>query len=260
MKITWYGTASILISTANHSILFDPYLKYLYKGQEPPEMLERRLNAFKEQTQVFITHGHFDHVSSINKIFNGVNCKIYCTKTPYKRLVKDGIDKRKLVLISPQETITVGDITVKAIQGKHVKFMVKDLVKGTFSKATIIHPIRKLKLSIDFCKYPERGETLMYELLLENKRVQIMGSADLSENIEYQTGADLLILPHQGRSDMDEHNKKIVHKLKPKRVLLDHYDDAFPPFSSTVSTERFCKELSQTIPTQSLIEGNEIEI
>ncbi len=166
----------------------------------------------------------------------------------------------KLIKICPNEEIVLSHIVVRVIQGKHVKFKVSDLLKATFSKRHLLHPLRKLKLCVDYCKYPEHKETLFYEIVLENKRIQIMGSADLHDDIDYPTGADVLILPHQGRSDMDEHNKKIVERLMPKRVLLDHYDDAFVPFSSEIDVTAFCGEMSKTIPTQKLIEGESIDL
>ncbi len=101
---------------------------------------------------------------------------------------------------------------------------------------------------------------MFYEILAEGKRIQLMGSANLNENENYETGADLLILPHQGRSDIDEINTVIVQKLKPKRVLLDHYDDAFPPYSAQINVDGFCQRMSKTLPTEKLLEGISVEV
>lgn len=87
-----------------------------------------------------------------------------------------------------------------------------------------------------------------------------MGSADLDDSVDYPINADALILAHQGRSDIDEHNQRIVNILKPKRVLLDHYDNSFPPISSNVEVDEFCHIMSKTIPTEKLIEGKTITI
>ncbi|MCR4951559.1 MAG: hypothetical protein K6A40_09585, partial [Solobacterium sp.] len=65
-----------------------------------------------------------------------------------------------------------------------------------------------------------------------------MGSMNLLDE-DYPEGADLLILPFQGRSDIDSFGEQIIRRLKPKTVLLDHYDDAFPPMSGTVETASF---------------------
>lgn len=64
-----------------------------------------------------------------------------------------------------------------------------------------------------------------------------MGSLGLSENEDYQEGADLLCLPYQGSSTLEAHARKVLQRLKPKAVLLTHFDDAYPPVSDTVETE-----------------------
>ena len=83
------------------------------------------------------------------------------------------------------------------------------------------------------------GETVFYEVSAEGKRVQIMGSLGLDPNTDYPTGADVLILPFQGRSDLEAYAAPIVRSLAPKQVLLDHYDDSFPPMTTQVETARF---------------------
>jgi len=64
-----------------------------------------------------------------------------------------------------------------------------------------------LKLDL---QYKENHEIVFFEIRAEGKRIQIMGSADLADGVEYPTEADVLILPHQGRSDIDSHNKATI--------------------------------------------------
>ncbi|MCD7808779.1 MAG: MBL fold metallo-hydrolase [Erysipelotrichaceae bacterium] len=209
MKVTWYGTASILIETSDTSLLFDPYMKYLPKNYESPEVKQERQNIFQNQKHILINHGHLDHLSSINELYHGLNCQIYLTKTPYHTLQSQGFSKDKLYLIKPNDILKFSNTIVKSYYGK---------------------------------------------------RIQLMGSADLDDYVDYPINADDLILPHQGQSDIDAHNQKIVIILKPKRVLLDHYDNAFPPISSDVAVDDFCNMMSKIIPTEKLIERKTITI
>ena len=71
-------------------------------------------------------------------------------------------------------------------------------------------------------KFPEGGQTLMYEVHAEGKRVQVMGSLGLQEDQEYPQGADLLILPFQGSEFLEAVALEVVERLQPKRILLDH--------------------------------------
>ena len=47
--------------------------------------------------------------------------------------------------------------------------------------------------------------------------------------MEYPTEADLLILPYNGWADNLPPAERVIRRLRPKRVLLDHWDDTFPP-------------------------------
>lgn len=70
----------------------------------------------------------------------------------------------------------------------------------------------------------------------------------------------MLILPFQGRSDLEEYGLQIVRRLKPGKVYLDHWDDTFPPISDTVHTEKFEKILweKERIPCQTMVKGADI--
>ncbi len=260
MKITWFGTASILLETKNTSLLFDPYLKDLPRSMRIKDDEEKRMTAFSGQRNIFITHGHFDHLASLKNIYVEKDCSIYATKTPIETLKKQGFKTEKLHQIEVGENIQIGDMCVKALKGLHVQFVKKEVAKSIFAFKNLKYLFRSARLGVCFFKYPENDEIVVFEVEAEGKVVQIMGSAGIVQSENYKKNADCLILPHQGRSDIDEHNEKIVQFLKPKRVLLDHYDNAFPPFSADISVEKFCEQTSQIILTQKLIEFKTIEI
>lgn len=264
MKITWHGTASLVLETSNASILIDPYTKFLPKGRETEEQAKEREQAFKRHKNILITHGHFDHLSSVPALFNDLDCKVYLTKTPYETMDKIGFDKEKMQVIDFGDTLNFGDIEVKVLKGKHIKFVKKEIahgfLTGIFKKHAFRDFCRAMKIGKYFFSYPENNETLFYEIRAEGKLVQVMGSADLDENVTYTENADLLIIPHQGRKDIDVQNKKIVEKLKPRRVLLDHFDDAFPPFTTEVPTRAFIEEVSKITDANIFVECVPVEI
>ena len=76
----------------------------------------------------------------------------------------------------------------------------------------------------------------------------MLGSMELDPDTVYPENADLLILPYQGKENMAEAAMEIVERLKPARILLDHFDDAFPPVSEEVDTRPFKKAMDERHP------------
>lgn len=260
MKITWYGTASILLEAAETSLLFDPFLKYLSKGYEPTKLYCQREAAFGNAANVFISHGHLDHLSSVISLYENRPCTVFLTGTPAMTLTKLGFPEAKIHRIVPGDVLHFPGVSVCVYQGKHIQFDTKLILKKVFNLNSWRHFSRLIHLLQLNFQYRENNEIVFFEIQVEGKRIQIMGSADLADEVEYPTGADALILPHQGRSDIDSHNEEIIRRLNPKRVLLDHYDDAFPPISELVPVDAFCKKMSATVPTENMIEGRPIDI
>ncbi|MCD8293821.1 MAG: MBL fold metallo-hydrolase [Clostridia bacterium] len=258
MKITWYGTASVLLQSGETGIMIDPYLKDLPKGAEPQEMHDARLAAYSSQSNILVTHGHLDHIEHIPYIYSERECTVYCSKTPYHTLSRHKFPEEKMTLISPGDEFQIGPFSILVFQGKHVHFDGRLIRSILFSGRTWRHFFRAVGIGLRALRYPEKDETLFYEIRAEGKRIQVMGSADLRDDVQYPEGADVLIMAHQGRSDIDSHNAALAERLAPKRILLDHCDDAFPPISSYVPTDDFCA--SMQMPTQRLIEGETLEI
>ncbi len=240
--------------------MFDPYLKDLPRGAESPEVRAHRVKACRRQKCILVTHGHFDHIHDLPLLYGDRDCTVYLTGTPQKTLLREKFPAAKMRLIHPGDVLWFGKTKVTVYQGSHVRFDRKVILK---TLRQCLHPRmlpRAIRLGIQDLRYPENGESLFFEIESEGKRVQLMGSARIREDVPYPTHADALILPHQGRSDIDRTNLQIVKRLRPRRVLLDHYDDAFPPISSLISTDRFCRALSRTLSAEKLVEGRSVNL
>lgn len=245
MKIFWYSNASIIIQSGDKSIAFDPFCSITpgdlkKNGKKLP--FEKELSGADD---VFVTHGHFDHIYHIPRLYAAGNARIFCTKTPAEKLKRKGIAKNRVSEIAPEMTIKSGPFTVLTRRGKHCKFDMSLLYKTIFSLRFFRHPLHLLRLLWIHMTYHENGEILFYEVRCEGRRIQILGSMNLDNSEDYPTGADLLILPLQGRSDQDTYALKIVDRLMPKAVLLDHYDNAFEPLTNSVDVSGFIENVTK---------------
>ena len=84
------------------------------------------------------------------------------------------------------------------------------------------------------CLCREKGETVFYEIETEGKRISLMGSLNLREDTDYPKESDILILPYNGWQDNFPPAVEIIDYLNPKEILLDHFDDTFPPITEPV--------------------------
>lgn len=228
MEIKWHGTASIEMKSQAGRILFDPFVPL--KGSAVPVKVE----DYDGINDIFITHGHIDHIVNLPMIFQrNSDIRIYCTQTPYRTLVKKGIPESNLVQITFGSEISVHDFKLKVYHGKHavlpgpsvgrISRMLKSPARGNLP-----YIIREFFL----CR--EKGETAFYEIETEGKKISLMGSLNLREDTDYPTESDLLILPYNGWEDNYAPAVKVIERLNPKRIFLDHYDDTFPPITEPV--------------------------
>ena len=244
MKIKWYGTATIALEQNGTQLLFDPFLPRSNKVFMPP------INELSAMENIFVTHGHLDHIVDIPAIVKHGNGKasIYCTEKPCKALMSKGLEGKHIQKISPGDDLSLGPFKLHVLKGKHIVFD-NGLVIKTFLCPRVLfhwnslrHMLKENKICI------EAGETVVYDICAAEKRILLMGSLNLDDETDYPTGADLLIMPFQGRSDINKYAIQFIDRLKPKKVLLDHFDDTFPPFSSAVNTSLFVSLMGQKYP------------
>lgn len=255
MKLRWFTTAAFTLTEGETTVVFDPFLGLPLKKRWP----DLNGRAFSEVSAVFVTHGHVDHILEIPALLAGSQAPIYATETPCRTLLKHGISPDRLRKIRPGETVAAGPFTVKAFPGRHCRFD-GPLIRQTIPRLCR-HPLRAARLLLYAAEYPEKGETLFYQVSAGEKRIQVMGSLGLCPAVNYPTGADALILPYQGRSDLVTYGWPLVQRLQPKAVYLDHYDDSFPPLTADIDTKPFCDLLTANgIPCRALTPDTTIDL
>ena len=242
MKITWYGTASLLIEKGNDKILIDPFLP-LRGSENHPSLLD-----YKKERAILVTHGHIDHLGSIPKILQDSDATVYCSELPAATLEKKNVDSDQIVIIRSGDVLHFGQIRVTVLSGKHINFDSK-LIRHTLFNARILRYFPNfLYLLFKNHTHPEGNETLAFQIDTADKRILVLGSLGLDESVEYPKYVDMLILPYQGATDLVTPTLSIIEKIEPRTVLLDHFDDAFPPISNHIDTRPLKKALEERFP------------
>jgi L-ascorbate metabolism protein UlaG (beta-lactamase superfamily) len=243
-KLKWYGTATILLEQDRTKLLFDPFFFLRGKCFKPP------VDELSAIENILVTHGHLDHIADIPAILKQTvgTATVYCTAKPRETLISKGVDETRIRQIKPGDHLSFDPFEVRVLKGKHISFNIGLVIKTFLSPRVIanLDNLRYLRKENRICV--EAGETVVYDISAANKRVLLLGSLNLDDDTENPAGADLLILPFQGRSDISKYAMQFIDRLQPKKVLLDHFDDAFPPISSNVRTGLFISLMRRKHP------------
>jgi L-ascorbate metabolism protein UlaG (beta-lactamase superfamily) len=241
MKLRWFGTATISYTQNGQTIIFDPFC-----GRN------KKLGCFSlrelaVQGDIFITHGHFDHLADVPLILAENETVVYCSQPAADTLISHGVPHERVKAVRPGQILTVGHFNIHVFQGKHINFDSK-LILRTFFNLRLLRYfasfIRILKIN---SKFPE-GQTLIYAIEADGKKIMHMGSLNLADGEVYPLDPDILALPFQGRSDLETYALSFVEKIRPKTIYLHHFDDAFPPVSNSVETGIFIRNVEKDFP------------
>lgn len=242
MKIMWCGTATLLVESGDTRLLFDPYLRK-YDRRGAPFPLEEALRA----DAVFITHPHCDHFCDIGT-FAAERRPVYASAHAVEIARKNGLGGRFYVL-APYSGVRVGALTVTAYPSVHCVFDAATVMRVLLSPRTWRHPRVCAELLREARRFRlHRRQSLCLEVCDGAKRVVILGSAGMLGGVPYPKGADLFVFPYQGRAEMHRVLLPFLDVFLPKKVMIDHFDDAFPPVSSAVDPQKFPAAVKERLP------------
>lgn len=238
MKITWLGTASLMVEADGHKILFDPYLRTLNKHLKPFP-----LDEISDVQAIFITHPHLDHFADLPAIMQRTSCPVYVNARGVEIAKENGFDLTRMRTIAVGDEFFFGKLSITAYKGRHVEYD-KKCVQSALKRALSGHLVKGLKLAKINKRYTIDLASDVFTFYLKECETTalIMGSANKDDATEYPA-VDYLIYPYQGRSNMLDYSINLVKDISPKNVIADHFDDAFPPVSSRMNVEEFKQRL-----------------
>ena len=250
MTITWFANTSILLKAGGERLLLDPFIPL--KGAENTVTAE----DFGRDNKIFITHGHQDHMESAGLIAGSGDARLFCTATPAAQLAGALWDHSVLTVIHPGDHIKLGRVSVTIHPGRHIEPDGRLIRRTLFSFRNIRYIKNAAHLIRGRRRYRENKEAVVFEVSADNKRVLILGSLALADGHAYPLAPDVLVLPYQGHSDLCAHALDIIELIRPKAVLLDHFDDAFPPLTRSINTTDFEEAASRLYPSVKVIKPN----
>lgn len=242
MRIKWYGTASLVVESGKTRVLIDPYLRKL-NPKLPPVPVTGDFGA------VFITHPHLDHFSDIGAFLEAGVKRVYVSENGMAHARENGISTQQMRALSAGQTISIGDLIVRTYQSRHCKFDLATILSVVFHPRTYLKISNSIELLRLIGKYKIKDDIYALDISDGKKRVTVLGSAGMDPDERYPRESDLFVFPYQGRSRMHRYLKRFLLRFSPRRVMIDHFDDAFPPFTHRMNTSKFIPTVKETLPT-----------
>ena len=226
MEVIWHGTAAVEIVHSSGRILFDPFVPL--SGSD----VDVRLEDFDGFTDILVTHGHLDHIVHIPEIVRrNPTTTVYCTRTPFQTLLKKGVPEANLKRIDYGQKWVINGFQIHVFHGCHA-VLPKARLRLVLSLLCSKHRKNLPYIIWENRLCRENNETVFYQIEADGESISLMGSMNMREDVDYPTNADVLVLPYNGWEDNFPPAVRTIERLKPKKVLLDHYDDTFPPLTS----------------------------
>ncbi len=265
IKLIWYGTANYVLDLDGTRLLFDPFF---YRNSKSTPILKTKKENVEDINGIFITHGHFDHITEAGWFAENQNTPIYCSETAKDniirwaegKIIEDEIHElsekgRNNIKISHEfDKIDLSeDVTVEVIKSEHVKFDLNTILSRLFSWK-VLKEIKKLSI---YGKGFPMGDVFGFCTSFKGKKIVSFGSLwhEYEDILEKYENCDVFVAPLAGNSKKNLAKKggRIVDLLKPKIIVPVHWDNFFPPISRTEDLRPFFKYIEINHPNIEII-------
>ena len=241
MKVTYFGTTTLLFDDGKDQIFFDVHftrpslVKYISGSEQTntvlvDEMLEKhhidRLKA------IFISHTHHDHVMDMPYVAKKTGALVYGSSSAVNVGLGGSVPQEQLIEFKPFETYQVGGYSIKILPSLHSKPTILNNDLGE-TIDTPLDPSSKLR------DYKEGGSYDFY-VETEGKKYLIRPSFNYIEGQLDGYQADVLFLGVAGLAKADENTEKTffketAEKVSPKLIIPVHWDNFFSPLDRPVT-------------------------
>jgi hypothetical protein len=157
-----------------------------------------------------------------------------------------GVGEDRIKTFQPDDIIKIGDYTIRPRRFRHIVFDPIYILTVVPQSLTMLP--RLFWQAYMNRKMPEGGEIVAYEIEAQGKKIFLTGSFREYPGEVYPDDIDLLILANGGSVLVPEKTKDFIAKYRPKRILVDHFDDAFPPVTRNLSTDRLRSTVKKNYP------------
>jgi L-ascorbate metabolism protein UlaG (beta-lactamase superfamily) len=242
VTLKWLGTAGWEIQFAQTKILIDPFLtrKQSVAAEEWKTDEEAVLNVISGADYIFAGHSHADHIGDIPFIAKRFGAKVIGSRTTVNLSLSAGVDKALLTTISGGEKLDFKDFSVQVIESQH-GVLNRGGQKRQPKSAEITSPLSGPTLGKHFVE----GGSYLYYFTFGKLRLLDQSTGNFIEENLHGLEPDVAILAENSNYDWTE----AIKILRPKTVIVHHYDDWHVPLSSgmTAAVRRRAQRLEREV-------------
>lgn len=233
MKITFFGTTTLLFDDGKDQVLFDAHLtrpsigKIVFGKLKTDTGLADRIRKeyrIDRLRAIFVSHSHYDHVLDAAYLAKQGNAILYGSRSTVNVGRGGGMAEEQMVQFQAKETYEICDYKITVLPSRHskAKWYNNDLGQE------ITEPLSQPAKSRAF---KEGGS---YDFLVEHGKTSYL----IRPSFHYVEGeldrikADVVFLGITGMADASGRMKKrffaeTLEKVKPRLVIPIHWDNFF---------------------------------
>jgi L-ascorbate metabolism protein UlaG (beta-lactamase superfamily) len=243
VRATFFGTSSILLDDGTTQILVDGFfsrpntLKVAFgKVKSDKKTIEKTLAKAKitRLKGVLVCHSHYDHVMDAPLIAKLTNARLYGSNSTIQTGIGASLQSENMHEFKPNETITIGDFTIKILASKHTPpFKVFGKTNATDPNHPNINEPLAQPTKVD--NYIEGG-TFDFYITNKNTRILVKASTNFIPNAldDYPCDALFLGCAMLGKFDttfQNDYYKHTVTATNPRIVIPIHWDNFMRPLT-----------------------------
>ncbi|HMJ26353.1 MAG TPA: MBL fold metallo-hydrolase [Pyrinomonadaceae bacterium] len=228
VTLKWLGNAGWEIQIGATIILIDPFLtrKDHARDAEWKTDEEAVLKVIRGADFIFAGHSHHDHIGDVPFIAKHFRSKIIGSRTTANLALTAGVDKSQLTIISGGDKLAFKGFSVEVIESRH------GWRRGRAPRQEneeISRPWQGPIRGRDFVD----GGSFLYYFTFGQRRVLHQSTANFVEERLTEVRPDLALLAvgHDGYN-----LERVLKKLQPKAVVIQHFDEWRSRFSEGIPT------------------------
>lgn len=265
VELTWYGTANYILTLDGTRLHFDPFF---YRNERSFPKLETTKEEIKDIDAIFISHGHFDHITEAGWLAEKFSVPVYCSETAKNNIMQwasgelfenqqhtlsnSTIDNIKACNYFDQITITP-NISVELIKSEHVKFDIPTILSRLLSWKFL----KQIRSMAHLGRVFAMGKVFGFYIKFLDKSIVAFGSLwhEYEDILNKYQNCDIFIAPLAGNSKRNIAKKagKMIEILKPKYIIPVHWDDFYPPISRLENLNPFFRLVKKNYPQSEVI-------